>query len=156
MMIALERVWGIMFLCYGRACTPAGSEHALFCGFLICHTRWESDSCYCCVIQYANPFLAAQNASWNLCATQCFLQNCRQLLITVLFHIFLQMLIRNILDCSIKWGSTALSVDSPLHDRKNVILSANDSEYFKEIYTFQQDYFSLVSFLGIDQLEKKI
>lgn len=74
MMIPLERVWGIMFLCYGVACTPAGSVHALFCGFLVCQTRWESNSCYCFVIQYTNLFLFPQNVGRNVCATKCILQ----------------------------------------------------------------------------------
>lgn len=45
-MIPLGRVWGIMSLCFGAACTPAGSVLALFCGFLGCQTRAESNSCY--------------------------------------------------------------------------------------------------------------
>lgn len=56
MMIPLARVRGIMCLCSGAGCTPAGSVHALFCGFLVCQTRGESNCCYFFVIQYTNLF----------------------------------------------------------------------------------------------------
>ena len=79
MMRALERVQGIMFLCFDVACTPAGSVQALFCGFLICQTRWESNSCYCFVIQSTKLFLFPQNVGRNEYATKCVLQNSKQL-----------------------------------------------------------------------------
>lgn len=74
-------------------CTPAGSVHALswFCCYCCsththpCQARWESNSCYCFVIQFAIPSLPTQNARRIIHATQCMRQNSGQLLNFVCF-----------------------------------------------------------------------
>lgn len=63
MMVPLERVRGIIFLCFDVACAPAGSVQALFCGFLICRTRWESN--FVIALWFNLPSYSYSHKTWG-------------------------------------------------------------------------------------------